>query len=143
MIDTSDIKPMLVKIFTDGGSRGNPGPAASGAVIKSATGSTIANVSKYLGKTTNNQAEYTAIIIGLKKAHELGATSVAMFMDSELACKQLNGVYRVKDPEIAKRFLEIKNLMHHFTRVTFTHVRREKNTEADAIVNKCLDAQRC
>lgn len=134
---------MLVKIFTDGGSRGNPGPAASGAVIKSATGGTIATVSKYLGKTTNNQAEYTAIIIGLKKAHELGATSVSMFMDSELACKQLNGVYRVKDPEIAKRYLEIRNLMHHFTRVTFTHVRREKNIEADAIVNKCLDAQHC
>lgn len=134
---------MLVKIFTDGGSRGNPGPAASGAVIKSASGETIATVSKYLGKTTNNQAEYMAIIIGLKKAHELGATQVAMYMDSELACKQLKGEYRVKNPEIAERFFEVRNLMHHFSKVTFTHVRREKNTEADAIVNKCLDAQHC
>ncbi|MBI4437733.1 ribonuclease HI family protein [Candidatus Uhrbacteria bacterium] len=134
---------MLLKIFTDGGSRGNPGPAASGAVIQSASGETITHVSKYLGRTTNNQAEYTAIIIGLKKARELGATTVQVYMDSELACKQLNGEYRVKDPEIAKRFLEIKNVMHDFTRVTFTHVRREKNKEADAIVNRCLDAQHC
>ena len=64
-------------------------------------------------------------------------------MDSELACKQLKGEYRVRNPDIAERFLEVRNLMHHFTKVTFNHVRREKNIEADAIVNKCLDAQRC
>lgn len=135
---------MHVRIYTDGGARGNPGPAASAAVIKELRGGkegkVIATASKYLGVTTNNQAEYTAIIIGLEKASKLGAKRVEMYMDSELAIRQLNGVYKVKDPEIAKRFLEVKNLIHTFDRVTFTHIRREKNKEADAIVNKVLDA---
>ena len=134
---------MHVHIYTDGGARGNPGPAASGAVVKDLEGNLLANVMKYLGKTTNNQAEYTAIVIGLERAVKLGATQVSLFMDSELATKQLKGEYRVKDPEIAKRFLEVKNLLHKFDRVTFTHVRREKNKEADALVNMCLDEQGC
>ena len=134
---------MHVHIYTDGGSRGNPGPAASGAVIKNPEGELLAEVSKYLGKTTNNQAEYTAILIGLEKAQALGATVVSLFMDSELAAKQLKGEYRVKDSEIAKRFLEVKNQLQAFERVTFTHIRREKNKEADALVNKCLDAKGC
>lgn len=134
---------MHVHLYTDGGSRGNPGPAASGAVIKTPKGEVVAEVMRYLGSTTNNQAEYTAIIIGFEKAAELGATKVDVFMDSELATKQLKGEYKVKNPEIAKRFLEVKNLMHKFERVTFTHIYREKNKEADALVNKCLDDQGC
>jgi len=134
---------MHVHVYTDGGSRGNPGPAASGAVVKSVDGEVIGEAMKYLGSTTNNQAEYTAIVIGLEKAAELGATKVDVFMDSELATKQLKGEYKVKNPDIAKRFLEVKNLMHSFERVTFTHIYREKNTEADALVNKCLDDQGC
>ncbi|PJE76377.1 ribonuclease H [Candidatus Uhrbacteria bacterium CG10_big_fil_rev_8_21_14_0_10_48_16] len=134
---------MDVHIYTDGGSRGNPGPAASGAVIKTADGKLVAEVMKYLGKTTNNQAEYTAIVIGLERAMELGAKTVSLFLDSELATKQLKGEYKVKNPEIAKRFLEVKNLVQQFDRVTFTHVRREYNKEADALVNKCLDNQAC
>ena len=133
---------MDVHIYTDGGSRGNPGPAASGAVLKTPDGELLAEVTRYLGRTTNNQAEYTAILIGLEKAVELGVTNVSLFMDSELATKQLKGEYRVKDPEIAKRFLEVKNVIQQFQRVTFTHIRREKNTHADALVNKCLDEQR-
>ncbi|MBI5370142.1 ribonuclease HI family protein [Candidatus Uhrbacteria bacterium] len=135
---------MHVRIYTDGGSRGNPGPAASAAVIKTVhagkEGETIAEVSKFLGRETNNQAEYTAIIIGLQKAHRLGAKQVEVYMDSELATRQLNGQYKVKDAGIAKRFLEVKNLIQAFNRVTFTHVRRERNKEADALVNKVLDA---
>jgi ribonuclease HI len=130
---------MRVKIYTDGGSRGNPGPAASGAVLKSSSGEKLAEISKYLGVTTNNQAEYCAIILGLKKAAELGATQVDLLMDSELAVKQLKGEYRVKNPEIAKRFLEIKNLLTRFDRFSIVHIRRELNAQADAIVNKCLD----
>ena len=103
---------MEVHIYTDGGSRGNPGPAASGAVIKTPNGDLLAEVSKYLGRATNNQAEYVAIIIGLEKAHTMGAKTISLFMDSELATKQLKGEYRVKDPEIAKRFLEVKNLLN-------------------------------
>ncbi len=132
-----------VRIYTDGGSRGNPGPAASGAVIKELKGNkegdVIATAEKFLDVTTNNQAEYTAIVIGLGKAKELGAKEVEVYMDSELATKQLNGEYKVKDAEIAKRFLEVKNLIHSFSSVKFKHVRRELNKEADAIVNKVLD----
>ncbi len=134
---------MKVKIYTDGGSRGNPGPSASASVIKSESGETLAEVMKYLGSTTNNQAEYVAIIIGLRKALELGATRADLLMDSELAVKQLKGEYRVKNPDIAKRFLEVKNLLHQFAHVTIMHVRRERNKEADALVNKCLDEKGC
>jgi ribonuclease HI len=135
---------MNVRIYTDGGSRGNPGPAAAGAVIfnfeDGVEGEVLAEVMKFLGEDTNNQAEYTAIVIALEKAVELGVKRVDLRLDSELATKQLNGEYKVKDQKIAKRFLEVKNLMHSFERVTFTHVRREHNKDADALVNKCLDA---
>jgi ribonuclease HI len=138
---------MDVRIYTDGGSRGNPGPAASGAVVyalkNNKEGEVLGEAMKYLGETTNNQAEYTAIVIGLQKAAELGAEGVELFMDSELAVKQLKGQYKVKNPEIAQRFLEVKNLIHKFKWVTYTHVRRENNKEADALVNKCLDAEGC
>lgn len=134
---------MILRVYTDGGSRGNPGPSASGAVIKEMDGAhegkTIATAAKWLGNTTNNQAEYTAIIIGLEKAKELGATVVQMYMDSELAVKQLTGKYKVKNPDIAKRYLEVHNLMTKFSRVSFTHVPREKNAEADAVVNETID----
>lgn len=135
---------MTIRVYTDGGSRGNPGPSASGAVLKEMDGAhegkTIAKAAKWLGTTTNNQAEYTAIIIGLEKALALGATVVQMRMDSELAVKQLTGKYKVKNADIAKRFLEVKNLETKFARVTYIHVRREQNTEADALVNETIDA---
>lgn len=134
---------MTIRVYTDGGSRGNPGPSASAAVLKEMDGvhegKTVATAAKWLGTTTNNQAEYTAIVIGLEKAKAIGATVVQMHMDSELAVKQLTGKYKVKNAEIAKRFLEVKNLTTKFARVTFTHVRREKNTEADALVNETID----
>lgn len=131
---------MKVRIHTDGGSRGNPGPAASGAVIKDEHGALLANVSRWLGVDTNNQAEYTAIIIGLERAKTLGATECEVIMDSELAERQLNGKYKVKNPEIAKRFVEVHNLMQGFNKVTFRHVLRAQNKEADAVVNACIDA---
>ncbi len=132
-------------IYTDGGSRGNPGPAAGAAVLfekrkDGSRGEQIAEAARYLGATTNNQAEYTGIIEGLKKAHELGYDVVDMRMDSELAVRQLNGQYKVKNPEIAKRFIEVHDLRQHFRQVTFTHVRREANKEADALVNVTIDA---
>lgn len=99
----------------------------------------IDTVTRYLGKDTNNQAEYTAIIIGLERAQHLGAEEIDMVMDSELAVKQLNGIYRVKNPDIAKRFMEVWNLKNTFKQVTFRHVRRDKNKEADAAVNVCID----
>lgn len=134
---------MKLRMYTDGGSRGNPGPAASGAVLKplvdGVEGETIATASKFLGITTNNQAEYMAIIIGLKKAVDLGAKEIELYMDSELATKQLKGQYKVKNPEIAQRFMEVKQLLQHFDHYKIQHIRRERNTEADAVVNKVLD----
>lgn len=132
-------------MYADGGSRGNPGPAAGGAVLYAfgedgGEGECIAEVGKYLGTATNNQAEYTGIIIGLQKAQELGFDVVDARLDSELAVKQLNGEYRVKNPELAKLFLVIHNLRTHFRSTTFTHVRREYNKHADAVVNKTIDA---
>jgi ribonuclease HI len=133
-----------VRMYADGGSRGNPGPAAGAAVLfaiqdNDETGERVGEASKYLGVATNNQAEYTGIIEGLKKAHELGYDEVEARLDSELAVRQLNGQYKVKNAELAKLFLEIHNLKHHFRKITFTHVRREFNVAADALVNKVLD----
>lgn len=128
------------KMFADGGARGNPGPAAGGAVLFDEDGKKIAEVGKYLGTATNNQAEYTGIIIGLEKAHELGIDALDVCLDSELAVKQLNGEYRVKNPELQKLFVQVWNLQHHFRTVTFSHVRRAFNKDADAMVNKTIDA---
>lgn len=136
------MKHKHIQIFSDGGSRGNPGPSASGAVLYSEDGEQIGSASLYLGINTNNQAEYTAIIIGLEEAKAMGATSVELCMDSELAVKQLKGEYKVKNPEIAKRFLEVKNLLTHFDAVKIKHVRREFNKAADALVNKVLDERK-
>ena len=132
---------MKIQIYTDGGSRGNPGPAALGAVLYDVTGEKkiVAELSEYLGETTNNQAEYTAIIRALEKAQELGADEVDCYLDSELAVKQLRLEYKVKDPEIAKRFTEAWKLLNSFKKYSLTHVRREYNKEADALVNIALD----
>lgn len=93
----------------------------------------------YLGVATNNVAEYTGIIVGLRKAHELGIDELDVRLDSELAVKQLNGEYKVKNPGLAKLYIEVHNMRPHFRRITFTHVRREYNKAADALVNKTLD----
>ncbi|MFH1253378.1 MAG: ribonuclease HI family protein [Candidatus Uhrbacteria bacterium] len=133
-----------VRIYTDGGARGNPGPAGSGAVIKSlhedgSENETIAALHKFLGQATNNQAEYEAIILGLTKAKELGVERVELFMDSELAVKQLKGEYRVKNFELAKKFLVVYNLTQSFKEFKVRHIPREKNSEADALVNAVID----
>lgn len=130
---------MKLTIFTDGGSRGNPGPAATGIVIKDETGKTVANYGEFLGKQTNNYAEYMAIISGLKKAKALGATEVACVADSKLVVEQLNQNWKVKEPTIQKLFILAYNTSAQFKKVTYRHVLREKNKEADAEVNKILD----
>ena len=135
----------IVRMYADGGSRGNPGPAAGAAVLfalsdKGEQGERVGDAVKYIGIDTNNQAEYTGIVIGLQKAHDLGYEAVDVRLDSELAVKQINGIYRVKNPEIAKRFLEIHNLRTKFKKTTFSHVFREQNVAADALVNATLDA---
>lgn len=126
-------------IYSDGGARGNPGPAGIGAVLYDEDKNILAEISKYLGETTNNQAEYQAIIAALAKAGELGAEELECFLDSELVVKQLNGEYKVKNAGLAPLFLKIHNLRHDFKKVSFNHVRREFNKEADALANQAMD----
>lgn len=125
--------------YTDGGARGNPGPAGIGIVIKNEDGETIEAYGRYIGETTNNQAEYKALIFALEKAAELGATEVACFLDSELVVKQLNHEYKVRDHDLAPLFLRIWNQLNKFKKAEFTHIPREKNKEADHEVNKAID----
>ncbi|PIR66322.1 MAG: ribonuclease H [Parcubacteria group bacterium CG10_big_fil_rev_8_21_14_0_10_36_14] len=129
---------MKLTIFTDGGARGNPGPAGIGVVIKE-NGRTIKEYGKYIGETTNNQAEYRALISALETAKEMGAEEVNIFMDSELIVKQVKGEYKVKHPGLAPLFLKLHNLRMGFKKFSVAHIRRERNTEADALVNKAID----
>ncbi len=126
-------------IFTDGGSRGNPGPAGIGAVILDEEGNAVAEISQCIGETTNNQAEYKALLAGLTKAKELGAKEAEVFLDSELVVKQLNREYRVKDKDLAPLFVLVYNLTLGFKKIVFKHIRREKNELADKLVNLALD----
>lgn len=134
-----------ITLYTDGGARGNPGPAAAGAVILDDQGQIIKTATRYLGETTNNQAEYRALLLGLETIKKLNPidstkdTSVEVFMDSELIVKQMNGEYKVKAPDLQPLFIEVRNISGQFGKVSFTHVRREKNSQADALVNQTLD----
>lgn len=129
-------------MYTDGGARNNPGPAALGVYIETLD----KGYGEYLGTKTNNEAEYSAILFALKKIKTLigkeraKQSHIDMRMDSELACKQLNRVYKIKKPHIQKFCIEIWNEMLDFDRVTFTHVFREQNKKADALVNEAIDA---
>ncbi len=125
--------------FSDGGARGNPGPAGIGVVLYNEKKELIKEFSRYLGETTNNQAEYRALIMALEKAHELEASELDCFLDSELVVKQLNREYKVKNQELAPLFLKIHNLSLEFKKITFTHIPREKNKEADALANQAMD----
>ncbi|MDO8621789.1 MAG: ribonuclease HI family protein [bacterium] len=132
---------MHVRIFTDGGARGNPGPAGIGVAIQDEDGKMIEEFGDYIGETTNNQAEYRAMIAALERAKVLGATEVSAFADSELLVKQLHRVYRVKNPGLAPLFVKIWNLAQSFTSCTFQHVRRERNKDADRMVNAAIDVR--
>lgn len=132
---------MKLTIYTDGGSRNNPGPSATGIVIKNDTGDVLAAYGEYLGHQTNNYAEYMAIISGLKKARELGATEVACIADSKLVVEQLNGRWKVREPTLQKLFIQAWNELRQFKKATLTHTLRAGNKEADREVNKILDHQ--
>ena len=127
-----------VTIFTDGAARGNPGPAAIGAIIKDEKGNTIATISRCLGATTNNQAEYQAIITALEKAVSLGVQQVKLYSDSELVVKQINGRYRVKKATLRPLYQKVVQLIGSLEAFTITHIPREQNREADRLANKAL-----
>lgn len=128
--------------FTDGGARGNPGPAATGIVIKNSAGEILEAYGEYLGEQTNNYAEYAALISALKKAHELGGTEIECFLDSELVTKQMRQEYRVREPGLQKLFIQAYNASTAFKKVAYKHILRSKNKEADALVNIVLDKQK-
>ena len=131
-----------ITIYTDGGSRGNPGPSAAGFVILDNRQEVIAEGGEYLGITTNNQAEYQGVRIGLEKALELGYRKVDFKVDSMLVVNQMKGIYKIKNRELWPINERIRMLMTKFDRVTFTHVNRQFNQLADGMVNKTLDAHK-
>jgi len=133
------MKNKTIHVFTDGGARGNPGPAAIGAVLKDESGKTIAEISKYIGNATNNVAEYIAIIYGLQEAVFRKANKVVLNLDSQLAARQLKGEYRVKDQDLKKFFDIALNLFKGFSKVEVVEIPREENKEADDLVNEALN----
>ena len=134
------MKHTKLLIFGDGGSRGNPGPAASGFVITH-QGKVLEQGGKFLGHTTNNQAEYQAVVLALQAAKKFEPGEIEFHLDSLLVVSQLNGVYKMKNQDLKVHFDAIKQLVAEFPKVTFTHVRREYNKLADAEVNRILDEQ--
>ena len=135
---------MHFTIHADGGARGNPGPSGAGAVVRDELGNTVAGVSEYLGVRTNNYAEYEAVILALKKVHELAKgklaeTSVMVKMDSELVVKQMNGAYKVKHPDMKAQYARLQDLAAPLALISFAHVPRAQNSDADALANEAMD----
>ncbi len=131
---------MKVRLFTDGGSRGNPGPAAFGYVLEAEDGTILAAHGEAIGVATNNVAEYSALIAGLERAAELDVAEVEVVSDSELLVKQMTGEYRVKNEALRELSLTAARRARAVGKVTYTAVRREHNKEADRLVNEALDA---
>jgi len=131
---------MKATLYTDGGARGNPGPAGIGYVLTLADGRVVPQ-GAYIGETTNNQAEYTALVHGLERALKEGVRTLDCFLDSELVVKQIRGEYRIKDENLKVLAERARSLVDQFEHVSFNHVRREKNQRADALVNEALDRQ--
>lgn len=133
---------MRVVVHVDGGSRGNPGPAAAAAVISSPDGEVLDEAAVTLGRATNNVAEYRGLLLGLERARALGATEVDVINDSELIAHQVNGRYKVKHADMKALHAEALAALRGFERWSIRPVRREQNAGADALVNQALDAQR-
>jgi probable phosphoglycerate mutase len=128
------------RLSTDGGARGNPGPAAYGYVLEAEDGAVLAAHGEAIGRATNNVAEYRALLAGLEKALELGVSELEVVSDSELMVKQMRGEYKVKNEALRELNLEAYGLARRLGRVTYTAVRREHNELADRLVNEALDA---
>ncbi len=126
-------------LYTDGAARGNPGPAGAGAYICLPSGEMVAELTEYLGETTNNVAEYQGLLIGLRKLITLGALFVEVRADSELMVKQLNGQYRVKHPNLIPLYREAQELLKKIPSYKIMHVRREMNKDADRLSNLAID----
>ncbi len=133
---------MRLTVYADGASRGNPGPAAIGASVQNGAGDELASVSETIGRTTNNVAEYKAAIAGVHAAHDLGATSIELRLDSELIVRQLAGRYRVKNAALKPLFGALVEALEAVGPYTVGHVPRARNKRADALANEALDRGR-
>jgi ribonuclease HI len=131
---------MRARLYTDGGARGNPGPAAFAFVLETADGTVLEARGEPIGVATNNVAEYAALVAGLRRAAEAGVDELEVVSDSELLVKQMRGEYRVKNEALRQLFLEASALARRLEKVTYSHVRREHNELADRLVNEALDA---
>jgi ribonuclease HI len=129
-------------VHVDGGARGNPGPAAAAAVLSTPAGDVVDEAHEYLGVATNNVAEYRGLLLGLQRARALGADEVEVVNDSELVAKQVNGVYKVKHPDMRPLHAESLKALQGFGRWSIRSVPRADNAAADALVNQALDAAR-
>jgi len=134
-------RALRVIAHCDGGSRGNPGRAACAAVIYNESGAELLTHAKEIGQATNNVAEYQGVILALELCGQLGATAVELKTDSELIARQIEGRYRVKHPDLKPYFARTTSLIASFDEFSVTHVPREKNQRADALVNACLDGK--
>lgn len=129
-----------LKIYIDGASRGNPGESGAGIVIKDGKGRVFKRLRQYLGRATNNQAEYRALLLALKASRELGQ-NIRIYSDSELLVKQLKGSYRVKSKGLKPYFDEVRGLLRDFSSWEIAHIPREQNMEADALANEAIDTK--
>lgn len=127
-----------LKIYTDGGARGNPGPAGVGIVFCDGKGKIIKEISKYIGRGTNNQAEYQAIILALEEVKKIKASRIEFFSDSELIVNQLNRKYKIKNKELGLLFVKVWNLIQSFEKVRFYYIPRNKNKKADNLVQRAI-----
>jgi ribonuclease HI len=130
---------MKLIVNVDGGARGNPGPAAIGAVVRDAGGEVLEERGERIGTATNNVAEYRALLLGIERARELGANEVELVGDSELIVRQVKGEYKVKDATLRELHREVQRALRPFAIWSIRHVRREHNAEADRLVNQVLD----
>ncbi|MCY1042509.1 ribonuclease HI family protein [Corallococcus sp. bb12-1] len=131
--------PTRVRVYSDGAARGNPGPAGAGAVLMDTQGVVIARLGRFLGRQTNNYAEYMGLLLGLQHARTMGAREVEVYADSELLIRQLDGRYQVKSATLKPLFQEVQKLLKTFSKVKLAHVPRAQNAEADEMSNRAID----
>ena len=129
---------MSIEVYIDGASRGNPGESGVGVVIDFGSGEKK-EIKKYLGIGTNNQAEYKALITALENLKKYSEEEISIFTDSQLIANQINGLWKVKDSDLSKLFIKAKNYLKKFKKITITHIRREKNKEADRVANEAIN----
>ena len=134
----------MLKLFPDGGARGNPGPAGIGTIVTDEHGKALDQFCSFIGKATNNEAEYTALLLGLERTtrvcgKDCGEVELSVYLDSELLVKQMRGEYKIKDPELQSFAIKVQSLRKVFKHVAFYHIPRTANVETDRLVNDAID----